>query len=218
MFFFINNMQNQVSFTSNIKFVDPYHFLKIRKGDRIGYKHNEINILKSPRFYSEEIRTCTGGGLVNPQLEAEGFHFWDDLKNKKNFNIIINSLFRFIKNPQQALLIGSKDLNSNPLSIEQFQKIKQIFQERIPNITIFEKHQFRNSESHYHYSLKDDTWTICSTFNTPDDISRHSIKTIDDLKTCFEHIQISPQDKLYISNKEITPKDYPDIFKINDGN
>lgn len=207
-------MQNQVSFTSNIKFVDPYHFLKIRKGDRIGYKHNEVNILKSPMFYSEEIRTCTGGGLVTPQIEAEGFHFWDDLKNKKNFNLIINSLFRFIKNPQQALLIGSKDLNSNPLSTEQFQKIKQIFLERVPNITIFEKHRFRNSESHYHYNLKDDTWTICTTYTHPEDIKRQSIKNIKDLKNCFEHIQISSKDKLYINNTEIIPHDYPEIFQI----
>lgn len=213
MSLFINNMQKQVSFTSNIKFVDQYQFIKIRKGDRIGYKHNEINILKSALFYSEDIRTCTGGGLLNPQIEAEGFHLWDDIKNKKNFDLIIHSLFRFIKNPQHALLIGSKNLDSNPLSIEQFQKIKQIFMERIPNLTIFEKHQFKNSESHYHYNLKDDTWTICSTYNTPDNILRHSIKTINDLKNCFEYIQIAPQDKLYINNREITFKDCPDIFK-----
>ena len=218
MFFFIINMQNQVSFTSKIQFVDPYHFLKIRKGDRIGYKHNEVNILKSPLFYSEDIRTCTGGGLVNPQIEAEGFHFWDDLKNKKNFNLIMNSLFRFIKNPKQALLIGSKEINSNPLSTEQFQKIKQIFLERVPNITIFEKHRFRNSESHYHYNLKDDTWTICSTYNRPNNLTQNTIKTIADLKNCFEYIQISPQDKLYINNKEIIPKDYPDIFQTKNKN
>lgn len=211
-------MTNNISFTSNIKFVAPYNFLKIRKGDRIGYKHNEINILKTPEFYSEEIRTCTGGGLVNPYKEALGFHFWDDITNKNNFNSLMHSLFRFVKEPQRALLIGSKALEKNHLSIEQFQKIKQIFIERIPNITIFEKHKFRNSESHYYYSLKDDTWTICSTYNTPDNISRHSIKTIEDLKNCFEHIQIAPQDKLYISNTEINPKDYPDIFQTKNCN
>ncbi len=205
-------MQQNISFTSNIKFVDGYHFLKLRKGDRIGYKHNEVNILKSNKFYSEGIRTCTGGGVITPYLEAEGFHFLDDLTNKKNFNILINSLFRFVKNPKHGLLIGSKELDKYPLSTEQFQKIKQIFKQRIPNLTIFEKHKHINSESNYYYNLENDTWIIYSTFRKPNELNSHTIKNLEDLKECFESIQISPQDKLFINNKRISQIDNPTMF------
>lgn len=80
---------NSITFTSNIRFVSRSAFDLIKGGDRIGYKHNEPNLMKAKEFYSEQIRTCTGGGLVNPLKEAEGFHLWDDYQNELNFHDIL---------------------------------------------------------------------------------------------------------------------------------
>lgn len=205
-------MTNNISFTSNIRFVDRFNFAKIKQGTRIGYRHNEINILKAPEFYSEEIRTCTGGGLVNPQKEALGFHLWDDMTNKKEFDKIINSLFRFVKEPERALLVGSKELEKSPLSIEQFEKIKKIFLERIKNVTYFEKHKFSDSETNYFYNAQNDTWVLCSIYRKPNSLQTKTIKNVEDLQNCFEKIRIAKGDKLIIEGKEITKEKYPQLF------
>ena len=143
---------------------------------------------------------------------AEGFHFWDDRTNKKNFSQIVNSLFRFVKNPQRALLVGSKDLEGNPYSIEQFQRLKKVFLERIKDVTLFEKHNFDNAQTHYHYSLKDDTWTLFSEYRKSDNGRYHTVKDLKSLKECFENISIAEGDKLFLNGKEIKISDAPEIF------
>ena len=94
MFRFYVNMQNNssISFTSKISFVDRTAFAMLKKNNLIDYTHQSSNILKADEFYSPGIRTCTGGGLVNPLVEAEGFHFWDDMVNAKKFPQLINVL------------------------------------------------------------------------------------------------------------------------------
>lgn len=207
---------NNISFTSNIKFV-KYNkaFLSSLTGDRIGYRHNEPNILKSKDFYSMDIRTCSGGGFVKPYVEAEGFHFWDDFTNKKKFPDIINKLFFYVKNPQRALLLGGKELPGNQYSLEQFQKLKKVFLERIKNVSIFEQHRHKCSETHYRYSLDTDTWTISSKFWERDgkELKAHSIDSVEDLLNCFEHVSIAEGDRLFIGKTEILPKDYPQLFR-----
>ncbi|MBS5802863.1 MAG: hypothetical protein KIC80_07615 [Brachyspira sp.] len=206
---------NSVSFTSKIQFVDRQCFSMLKKKNYIGYRHNELNILKAPEFYSTEIRTCTGGGLVTPNVEAEGFHFWDDLTNKKKFNILVNSMFRFVKNPERGILLGSKELNNvqSKYSVEQFQNFKKVFMEKVKNITLFEQHRNANSQTHYHYNLDTDTWTLCSSFMVPGSGKVKYITKLNDLRECFVNISIADGDRLFIGKKKIKFSDAPDIFK-----
>ena len=204
---------NSISFTSKIRFVDRHIYKIMDKKNFIDFIHSKPNILKADEFYSEEIRTCTGGGLVNPYKEAEGFHFWDDYTNKKNFPHLVNSLFRFVKNPERGLLIGSKELEIFPYSVEQFNRFKKVFLERVKNVTIFQQHTFPYAETHYHYSLADDTWTLCSHYRNEKDLNYKTIKSLDALKKCFKNISIAEGDRLFIGKKEILPTDAPEIFK-----
>lgn len=207
-------MENSsVSFTSNIHFVDRIAYNKIKKRNSIGFWHDVPNILKADEFYSEGIKTCTGGGIVIPFKEAEGFHFWDDMTNKKKFPDIVNSLFRFVKNPQRALLVGSKKLDDSPYSIEQFERFKKVFTERIKNVSLFERHRYENSQTHYIYSLNDDTWTLFSEYQKGKNIRYNQVKNLKALKECFENISIADGDRLFINNKEITRADAPELFQ-----
>lgn len=100
---------NNISFTSNIRFVSYSKFKKTARMSRnINFKLGARNIIKADKFHSYGIRTCTGGGLVNPHVEAEGFHLLDDIANMDNFDGIINKMFSYVQNPQRGLLIGSK--------------------------------------------------------------------------------------------------------------
>lgn len=211
---FYRGMENSsVSFTSNICFVDRIAYNKIKKRNSIGFWHTVPNILKADEFYSEGIKTCTGGGIVIPFKEAEGFHFWDDMTNKKKFPDIVNSLFRFVKNPQRALLVGSKNLDDSPYSIEQFERFKKVFTERIKNVSLFERHRYENSQTHYIYSLNDDTWTLFSEYQKGKNIRYNQVKNLKALKECFENISIADGDRLFINNKEITKADAPELFQ-----
>ncbi len=201
-----------ITFTSNIRFVNRAVYDKLSKANRIYYDHNRVNLLKADEFFSEEIRTCTGGGLVNPKSEAEGFHFWDDAPNRKNFSEYINRLFRFVKNPKRGLLLGGKELEGHPYSIEQIEKFKKVFLERVENLSIFEKYRYQNAETHFHYSLKNDTWTLLTTFRRDKNSGMRTVKNIDDLLECFENIFIAEGDRLFIGKKEILPENFPQIF------
>lgn len=215
MFRFYVNMQNNssISFTSKIRFVDRTAFAMLKKNNLIDYTHQSSNILKADEFYSPGIRTCTGGGLVNPLVEAEGFHFWDDMVNAKKFPQLINSLFRFVKDPERGLLVGSKELKGSVYSIPQFQNFKKAFLERVKNVSLFEQHVFENSGTDYHYSLKDDIWTLCTTYIKNDDSRLNSVRTIGQLLKCFKNISIADGDRLFVGKKEVLPSEYPELFK-----
>lgn len=84
-------------------------------------------------------------------------------------------------------------------------------QKRIPFLSIFEKHKHLKSESHFAYSVNDDTWLI-STSYVNDSGKLQQVKNINHLKKAFENIKIADGDKLFIGKKEITKTDYPEIF------
>lgn len=206
-------MSNNITFKSNIKFVTGREFNKNKnKGLYIGYQHNCPNILKADKFFSMEIRTCAGGGIIDETGEAIGFHIWDDKKNNKNFHDIIVKMFRYIKKPERGLLVGSKDLKSNPYSLKIFKNFKEEFTKRIKNLSIFERHKYKNSETHFAYSKQDDTWLICTSYITNDKKLKH-IKNINDLKEAFETIKIAKGDRLFIGKNEITVEDCPEFFE-----
>lgn len=206
-------MNSSVTFTSKICFVDHPVFSMMNKVNYIDYSHSRPNILKADEFYSKEIRTCTGGGLVNPFSEAEGFHLWDDATNHKNFKNIINTLFRFVREPQRGILLGSKDLKTNPYSIEQFENLKKVFLERVKNVSLFERHKFTNSETAFHYSLPTDTWTLCTSFREDGNLQKKFVKKPEDLLKVFENVYIADGDRLFIGKKEVLPSAYPKLFQ-----
>lgn len=121
-------------------------------------------------------------------------------------------MFRYIKNPERCILVGSKDLKGNPYSIKLFKNFKEEFDKRMVNLSIFQKHKYPNSETHYAYSKNDDTWLICTNYVTKDN-SLKNVKTINDLKEAFETIKIADGDRLFIGEKEITYKDCPEFFE-----
>ena len=205
--------KNSITFTSNIHFVDRIGYSKLRKKNRIDFWHDVPNILKADEFYSEGIKTCSGGGLVNPSKEAEGFHLWDDKINQKNFTQIVNSLFEFVKEPQRALLIGSKKIEGSPYSVKQFQKFKKIFHERVKYLSFFEQHRYENSQTHYHYSVDNDTWTLFSEYAKSENGRYIQVKDLKKLKECFHNISIAKGDRLFIGENEITVKDAPELFQ-----
>ena len=212
---YTNMTESNISFTSNIRFINYKKFnRKYKRTINIGFHHDESNIRKDNQFRSTNIRTCTGGGLVTPNVEAAGFHFWDDITNDRKFPLIMYDLFRFVEEPERALLIGGKDLKENPFSIKQFQKFKETFLDNIKNVSIFGPHKHKFAESHYHYSLDTDTWTIASTYLEKQDkrLITHSVENLFDLLDFFEQISIAKGDRLFFGKQEILPQDCPDIF------
>lgn len=206
-------MDNAISFRSNIKFIHPIDFLKTsNKGSYIGFFHNETNILKCDKFHTKNIRTCTAGGIINPLKESLGFHILDDNTNKNKLNEIETSILKSLNRVERGVLIGSKNLTNSPFSIEMFEKFKSFLSKHIPKLSIFEEHRHSCSQSHFCYSLEDDTWLITTDYinNLTEEYNYvHSLQT---LKEAFRNIKIANGDKLFIENKEITSKDAPELF------
>lgn len=204
---------NNISFTSNICFISGRKFRTLPKANYVDYYHHNPNIIKAPEFYSEGIRTCTGGGLVKPFVEGEGFHFWDDKTTLKNFHDQVVRLFRFVKEPERGLLVGGKEIQFNELSMPLFNKFRQAISEKVENLTVFAKHKFQYEQTHYKYEVENDTWTICTEFRANENAPLKSVKNLSDLKRCFEEISIAPGDRLFINEKEILPQTNPEIFR-----
>ncbi len=216
MFRFYNGMQNNnISFTSKIQFV-PWKTFTSKKPmqNEILYFHNTPNILKADEFYSLDIRTCTGGGLTKPSTaEAEGFHFWDDKTTQKKANDNVISLIRFVKNPERGLILGGKRLESNPLSVPLYYKFRNMIADRVKNLTEFSIHRYEDSQTHYRYDTKNDTWTICTEYRKTDKSPQRAVNSLGTLKKAFEKISIAPGDRLFIGEKEIKPQDAPELFQ-----
>ena len=206
-------MNENVSFKSRINFVDRATFNKLKNGIKILYKHDVPNIIKDKTFYSEEIRTCTGGGLVKPFVEADGFHLMDDVLNFNNLHDILVYLFRYVKDAERGLLLGSKELGSRPYSVRIFEKIKKAFMTRLPNVSIFEGHTYSQAQTHFSYSLKDDMWTICSEYRPLNTQELLPVKSLPELKKVYREVSIADGDSLFINGNEITPDMAPEIFQ-----
>ena len=205
-------MDNNISFKSNIRFVSPKTMLRLNQhGDEIIFW--EKNVIKSPEFYSWNIKTCSGGGLISPNKEAAGFHVLDDKIHYKANKNIVNYMFSQIM-PERALLVGSKDVAKYgyKYSVKAFNKFKKAIQKRVKYVSVFERHTHEYSQTHYHYSLKNDTWTLCHQYLDKNK-KEHYVKSIDELKNCFKTIYIANGDRLYIGRKKITPQKHPELFQ-----
>lgn len=190
-------MNNEISFKSKINFVQEVKWYNdFRKGTNIDFRVPAKAFQKAGEFFTEEVRTCTAGGFINSKTgEAAGFHYYDGETGYNNIENFVNMIFKSI-NPDRCLLLGSNDLKCAPFSVASFRKFKEIFTERMKNVTIFEQHVFPWSESNLHYSSCDDRWDIYTMFRPLTDYKEHSVSNAADLQQCFKKIIISDGDVL----------------------
>lgn len=204
-------MDNNISFKSRINFVTLNKFEDIVGGSKIN--HLSRNILNSKEFYSFQIRTCTGGGIVSPlQREACGFHILHSHENAECMSKIIKKIFRFARtnNPERALIIGGKDITGARFSMYNFREIKNALLKKVPHVTVFEEHLYRASESSIHYNLQKDTWSIYSNRGVGQNFEE--VLTPESLKQLFKKVRIADGDELFINGKKILKEDYPEFF------
>jgi len=187
-------------FTTKINFVDNKTFMSECKHGLYLTSEPEM----ASEFYTEGLRTCTGGGVVSHMdLEAGGFHVLDSSTTNFFLGRWLKKLFTQIKNPDSALIIGGKNVEGRPYAIPNFNTICEEVRRRVPRVTIFGEHNFRESQSHFHYSLQNNTWTINTLYkrNPMDDM--REVLSVDDLHEVFKKIELAEGDALYINGKRV---------------
>ena len=206
-------MDNQVSFTSKIKFVDKKSLKNIsQQGARvIHFVPPSISIVEADKFCTYNIRTCTGGGAIIPHQRAKGFHIYDSKINNDNIKDLSNNITSF--NPERALLIGSKDAQQYgfPYSKLNFQELKKNISKKVKNVTLFEEYNHKYAESSFCYSKEKDTWYICTGYRKNNKYIY--VNSPETMLEAFKNIKISNGDKLFIKEQQVLPKDYPHIFE-----
>ena len=134
---------SDVSFTSKFIFVNRKTFDNLAKGAYVDFhpddtytefdmkkirelqkifgndvKNPRLDVLKADEFYTDTVRTCTAGGVVDTKTgEAAGFHIFDCLRNSEQIDNILDNIFGRVKNPDRALIVGSKNLNGSNFSL-----------------------------------------------------------------------------------------------------
>lgn len=205
-------MNNQISFQSKIKFVDDKKLKRtINITPRIitDIDFDVAYLRHSPNFKTDAIRTCTGGGLIKENKRSCGFHIYHSEHFNNCITGIFEALFKGFK-PDRALIVGGKNAPGYEFSMPNFNKIKDVITDNVENVTIFEEHNYQVAETSFMYSLSDDTWYLASSAMQKDKI--FNVKSLVDLKNMFRNIKIAKGDRLFIDEKEILPKDFPEIF------
>jgi len=217
-------MDNNISFKSRIQFVDYKSFKKIicNNCNFIDYKSAERNIVTGSDFYTTNIRTCTGGSLVNATKDSSrpfqstlGFHIFNNRDNNQNILKRIENALNFT--PKNGILIGGKKLydRGGQYSLPNFDKLKTFMGSILPDFSFFQQQRYLYGQTHFHYSFKDDTWTLCSEFNGKNNIRgpiTKGVSCLSDLTKHFLKIHIAQQDQLFIGNKQIFKNDVPSLF------
>ena len=200
-------MGNRVSFKSNINFVSINQFNSFKKGDYIDYKKDFINAVCSPEFYTESVMDCTAGGIVDPdKKKSVGFHI--------NGLYMLNSPpFEIIGKAKNGLIIGSKKIKYSVNSLHNFEIIKKYFSEKVQNLSVLGPYRYNEAMSDVHYSLKNDTWTINTIFYKWMFGKMKEVTSLKNLLSAFKEIKISKGDRLFIEEREVLPKDCPEIFE-----
>lgn len=218
-------MDNSISFKSKIQFVNYEKFRKIlvlNGGKYIGYKSGSENVVIYPAFHTFNVRTCTAGGFVkpfrkifSPSKKAMGFHILD---NRENSETVVQKLKECLDfKPQGGLLVGGKKLyeKGGRISLYNFGVIKGFMSSVLPDFSFFRQQRYLYGETHMHYSLGEDTWTLCSKINGENNIKgrpNKCVSSVEDLIKHFKKIHIAKQDQLFVGDKQITPKDAPSFF------
>ena len=147
---------NNISFKSNIHFVDSKTFDKLKKG-----LHITMNNMMGfdTDIWTKEVRTCTGGGLVSDE-GVIGFHIFDEAENLLNSKTIAKNISSKIKDCKNGLMMGSKTYENyvGEFSVAIFKSIKEELSKFCKNLSFFEEHKKTFGQTHLHYSKDEDTW------------------------------------------------------------
>ena len=202
-----------VSFTSKFNFVDAKTFDKFRRGVYVDYKRGAlpVKISKNPsaidnladEFHTDEGRTCSLGAIVDTKNGiAAGFHRYDDYENLLTMDEYLKYLFSLVKNPDRALILGSKNLKFSNYSKPIFEMFVNEISKRVKNVTIFREHLFPYSETDLHYSANNDTYTIHSMFRLRTGITDYDVTSPDLLKNSFKEVIIADGDELLFNGQQ----------------
>lgn len=204
---------SDISFKSKINIVTSQKvFDSLQKGKYIHYytdrTHNDI--VKAADFYTVNIKTCTGGGLVSrKEKTAVGFHLWDKIEN---LGKAIETIKTNIISPSNGLLIGAKKRHIAEDSVPNFEKLKNSLSEICDNMSFFKTFKNQFSKADFAYCKEQDCWNIrLSTYDEKTQ-KRLPVRSLKSLLEFFDEIFIAPSDTLFINGKQITPKDAPQIF------
>lgn len=206
---------NNLNFKSKIVFIPSNAF--DGKSAKFFYCKDKTNSLcdsmvKAADVWTEEIRTCTGGGIVG-NGETLGFHFYDSLNTLSMIkNELAGKIAEFGKNFKSALMIGSKK-TEDALSTKVFDvTLDEIKKVTMPSI--FREYTNLSAQSNIKFSSAEDTWFVNTNYlKHPGYLaSEEDIKSLDSLRKNFKEIKIAPQDRLFIGEEEITRDMCSDIF------
>lgn len=209
------NPVNNTSFKSKIVFV-PLKFFETTNA-KYFYCNDENNalrgsIIKAHNIWTDEIRTCTGGGIVD-ENGVLGFHFYDSIntlnKIKEEF---LQAIQKFSKNCKSALLIGSKEMEDG-VSAKVFDAtLEDVKKYTAPSI--FREYTNRSAQSNIEFVANEDTWYVNTNYlKYPGYLaSEQDVLSLDVLRKNFKEIKIAPQDRLFIEEEEITKDMCPEIF------
>lgn len=205
---------NSLNFKSNIHFVSSPNFDKqmFRSYFYCSTKKTLMDsMLKGGDIWTQSIRTCSGGGLVDNQ-GALGFHFFNSLETIQK---VKEDLIPIVKKQncktKSALLIGGKRITND--SVQLFSTVLDKLKD-VVKPSYFKIYKSIYAESDIGYDKHTDSWFINLT--NPVDVrnimARKEVLTLNALKKSFEEIKIAPQDKLFINGKEVTHNDAPEFF------
>ena len=218
MFIFITNMKatNNISFKSRINILSPYHYLKSPASQNVIHYFQDAkhkNIVMASDFCTKNIRTCTGGGLINKNSSsAVGFHIWDESKYD-NLKTYIKYIKKIMPIADSGLLIGSKSLNNAEHSVPYFNQLQEKLSEICPNISIFKTFTKQFGQADFTYLRDIDTWNIRLSSLKPYSTEITHIYKLKDFLKFFKEISIAPTDTLFINGKQITKTQVPEIFR-----
>ena len=201
---------DKVPFTSSIKLVPESTLLSSARFSKyIEIANGRDMVFKSINqdIWTDGIRTCTAGIVKNSQTkQIAGFHLYDTKKNLNKLEEFIDEIFSFIPNADSALLIGGKELTNRPHSMPQFKAIREYFEKRIPNVSIFERHKIPNSESNIFYSAANDEFLINTIYSKHFGWNGKDVSSLEELLENFGEIKIGNKDYLFINGEPVTIK------------
>ncbi len=205
---------NSLNFKSNIHFVSSPNFDKqmFRSYFYCSAKKPLMDSMrKGADIWTQSIRTCSGGGLVDNK-GALGFHFFNCEETiEKVKKDLISIIQKENYQTKSALLIGGKRLTKNSIQLiyTVLDKIKEVV-----NPSYFKIYKSIYAESDIGYDKQTDTWFINLTkpVDVKNPMVRKDVLTLDELKKSFEEIKIAPQDKLFVDGKMVEKTDAPEMF------
>lgn len=199
-------MDNNISFKSDIVFVNRSRFTMLTRRARSKYVDFDIKPIMTYAndFYSEAVRTCSGGGITDSKVKSGGYHIYDCFSTIDNLEQINNEIINgFNPAETRGLVIGGKNLEGRLHSVGITEGIIDFLKNKISALTYFCEHLQVGEESDFHYNLLRDTWSICTTcFDNK--IGFSFVNKLEDLPLFFRHAHLAEGDRLFMGTEDVT--------------